>query len=381
MSEMPKYMQIVNWIKEKLETKELTAGSKIHSENELVSLFGVSRQTVRHAISVLENEGIVERLRGSGTYIKGPKPVEAQKHSNMRIAIMTTYVDEYIFPSMLKEMERLFSKSGYAIQIAFTHNTVEKERMILKGFLRSGAIDGIVAETTKSGLPNPNLDLYRQLKKRGIPIVFLNSYYRDLEAIHVSMDDVMAGRLVTEHLIQCGHRKIGGIFKSDDGQGHSRYKGYIDALMEEDIKVKGERISWMDTVDLHRMNQDMSRYLSRLMDCTACVCYNDEVANKLVGICKEAGILVPEQLSIVGIDNSDLAGYCEVPLTSANNPIIELAEAAAGTLLNMLAGSQNIESTELEPTLVIRNSVKMIDSMQPINEKEYRISERRRKDE
>lgn len=357
-----KYEEIVEWIQEKIDNGELVEGSKVYSENELVAIFGVSRQTVRHAISVLENRGIVERRRGSGTYIKGLENEVEPQERTMRIAIITTYVDEYIFPGMLKEMERSLSREGYNLQIAFTHNTIEKERMILKNFLNGDAIDGIIAETTKSGLPNPNLELYRKLMEKGIPIVFINSYYKELDAPHVSLNDVAAGKMVTEHLLQCGHRKIAGIFKSDDGQGHSRYSGYIKALMDKEIKARGERITWIDTIDLRRMKEDAKRYLYRIKDCTACVCYNDEVANKLVGICKEAGIRIPEDMSIVGIDNSDLAGYCEVPLTSANNPIKELAIAAATTLLNMLDG-EVMESVELEPTLVIRNSVRIVNGI------------------
>lgn len=358
--EKAKYEEIADSIMEEVRTGTLRPGEKIYSENELVSLFGVSRQTVRHAVSVLEQRGIVIRKRGSGTYISGAAGKEEKPGRTMRIAIMTTYVDEYIFPSMLKEMEGRLSRAGYALQIAFTHNTVEKERMILRGFLKEGTVDGIIAEPTKSGLPNPNLEIYRELERKNIPVLFLNSSYPELEAVHVSLDDYLAGKMVTEHLLQCGHRKIAGIFKSDDGQGHKRYAGYMDALMEQEIKVKGTRIAWFDTCELKEMKEDAGRYLRRISDCTACVCYNDEVASQLVGICKEAGIRIPEDLSIVGIDNSDLAGRCEIPLTSAQNPVKELAGIAAARMLEMLQGVHGEESVELKPELVIRKSVRML---------------------
>lgn len=353
-----KYAKIIEMIKTKIEAGELPPGSKVYSENELVSIFCVSRQTVRHAISVLEEEGIVERRRGSGTYIKGGR--EEKKKRTMRIAIITTYVDEYIFPNMVTEMEHRLSKEGYTMQITFTHNAIEKERRILKTFLRENNIDGIIAETTKSGLPNPNLDLYRQLKKKGIKIVFINSFYPMLNIPHACMDDVMAGRMVTEHLLQCGHQRIGGIFKNDDDQGHQRYKGYIEALMEHGVTIRDERVAWIDTWDIKETIEYPGRILSRLKNCTACVCYNDEVALKLMGLCIGEGIKIPEELSIIGIDNSDLARFCEVPLTSANNPLKDVVEAAVTILLKLLNGNKDAKSIELEPVLVIRNSVKMI---------------------
>lgn len=353
-----KYEEIADRIISEIEQGKLKPGERIYSENELVSLFQVSRQTARHAVSVLEARGVVRRVRGSGTYIRGQ--AEAKRGRTMRIAVMTTYVDEYIFPSMLREMESRLSREGYTLQISFTYNAVEKERMILKGFLREDSVDGIIAEPTKSGLPNPNLDIYRELQKRNVPVLFLNSYYPDLQGVHVSLDDYLAGRMVTEHLLQCGHRKIAGIFKSDDGQGHRRYAGYVDALMAGDIKVKGERIAWIDTCELREMQEDQGRYLRRLGGCTACVCYNDEVANQLVGICKGADIRIPEDLSIVGIDNSDLAGRCEIPFTSAQNPVKELAGLAAAGMLQMLEGVEPAESVELKPEMIVRKSVRIL---------------------
>ena len=182
--EKAKYEEIADRIISEMEQGKLKPGERIYSENELVSLFQVSRQTARHAVSVLEARGVVRRVRGSGTYIRGQeKQVEAKRSRTMRIAVMTTYVDEYIFPSMLREMETRLSRGGYTLQISFTYNAVEKERMILNGFLREDSVDGIIAEPTKSGLPNPNLDIYRELQKRKVPVLFLNSYYPGLQGV------------------------------------------------------------------------------------------------------------------------------------------------------------------------------------------------------
>ncbi|MDD2978417.1 MAG: GntR family transcriptional regulator [Hespellia sp.] len=358
-----KYEEIVRWMKKKIDGKELLAGQKIPSENELASIFSVSRQTVRHAISVIEDEGLVERRRGSGTYVRGMKRKDHFDKKTMRVAIVTTYVDEYIFPTMLKELERKFSKANYTIQIAFTHNTVEKERIILKNFLGRKVIDGIIAEPVKSGLPNPNLKLYEELEAKGIPIIFLNTFYLQLPMMHVCMDDKRAGQMATEHLLQCGHTRIAGIFKSDDGQGHRRYAGYMEALMERGIKIREDRITWIDTLDAKHMGEYAGPILNRLTNCTACVCYNDEIAVKLVGICKEAGIKIPEDLSIVGIDDSDLARLCEIPLTSVRNPIVDLAGITAEKMVRMLSGDTDLENVELEPSLVMRNSVQIVSSI------------------
>lgn len=358
--QLAKYEQIVKWVKERISSGEFRDGAKINSEHELVAMFHMSRQTVRHAISVLEQEGLVKRQRGSGTYIHIQDQERATK--TMRIALVTTYVDEYIFPPIIKEVEQALSREGYTLQISFTNNAIEKERYILKHILEHDALDGIIAEPTKSGLPNPNLALYRKIIQKGIPIIFINSYYRDLKAPHVSLNDKKAGKMVTQYLLECGHRKIAGIFKADDGQGHRRYAGYVDALLEADITVKGERIVWIDTEELRCLKEDAGRILKRLQGCTACVCYNDEVANKLTAICMEQGIKIPDELSIIGIDNSDLAKLCEVPLTSAENPVKELGKIAGREIMALIEGKELYENIELDTKIVARKSVKMMKS-------------------
>ena len=177
------------------------------------------------------------------------------------------------------------------------------------------------------------------------------------------MNDRKAGHLVTQHLLSCGHRNIAAIFKCDDGQGMLRYAGYMDALIEADIRIRGERVIWIDTDEQRNLGEDAGRILRRIRNCTACVCYNDEVANKLVAICLEQGMKVPQDISITGMDNSDLTTYCEVPLTSAINPINELGEKVAQAMLDVLAGKAVDKAIELEPKLEIRHSVRMVSEI------------------
>ena len=132
------------------------------------------------------------------------------------------------------------------------------------------------------------------------------------------------------------------------------------ALMDADIKVKGKQVVWIDSDEIAEMRDDCSRILKRIKGCTACVCYNDEVANKLVGICMDQGIRIPDDLSIVGIDNSDLSRFCEIPFTSADNPVQELGKIAAEMMIDKIQGIGDIETVELMPDLVMRNSVKVI---------------------
>ncbi len=357
---LPRYLELVNWIKDQIRMKALVPGQKIYSEHELSRMFQLSRQTVRHAISVLEHEGIVRREQGSGTYICDTRLADLEKRS--RIAVVTTYVDSYIFPKTIQGIESVLLEKGYTMQISFTNNQVEREKKILEEILERDEVAGIIMETTKSGLPNVNRALFLELISRKIPIIFINSFYPTLKIPHVSINDRMAGRKATAYLIAMGHTKIGGIFKLDDGQGHLRYAGYVDAMNTAGFPVCDTNIVWIDTEDVKHLEKSREKILERFRGCTALICYNDEVAFSLTKLFKQENIHVPEDLSLVSIDDSELAVSGEVFLSSIKHPMEKLGEKAADNLTKLMRDPNFKASFEFDIDIVKRKSVSKIQS-------------------
>lgn len=357
-NDIPKYLELVNWIQEQIRGKKLVPGQKMYSENMLSDMFGVSRQTVRHAVSVLEHDGIIRRIQGSGTYLNDDRLADLARRK--RVSVITTYVDSYIFPKTIQGMEDTFQREGYSVQLAFTNNQNIKERAILEELIARDEVAGIIVEPTKSGLPNPNMALYQEIRKRRIPTLFINSYYPQLKIPHVSMNDRMAGRKLTKHLISMGHRRIGGIFKHDDGQGRLRYAGYLDALMDAGICVDDAQIVWIDTEDVKHLDRLSVKIQECFSDCTAVLCYNDEVAVGLLDVLRGVGIQVPGDISVVGVDDSDLSVMGNVKITSARHPMERLGMRAAENLLHMMKEPSFDGNYEFDAEIMYRDSVKKI---------------------
>ncbi|MCC8098026.1 MAG: GntR family transcriptional regulator [Eubacterium sp.] len=170
---IPKYQIITDWITEQIEKGAFSFRAKLPSENELAKKFNMSRQTVRHAIDILEFNKVVVRVKGSGTYLNKQGRVKREK-SNKNIAVVSTYIDNYVFPPILGGIERILSDRGYTIQIAFTENKAFKEREVLQGLAENENIDGLIIEPAKSALPNINIDLYDKLEEKHIPVLLFN---------------------------------------------------------------------------------------------------------------------------------------------------------------------------------------------------------------
>ncbi len=357
----PKYRKIIEWVHENINNGKLQYGDKMSSENELSAMFGLSRQTVRHAVDILEQEGVVRRIQGSGTYI-GCNQRQNRQEKYMNIAVISSFVDSYIFPATLKGIEDVLMKNGYMTQVSFTNDSVARERLILEHLINKDNIDGLIVEPSKSALPNPNLHYYQLLKERHIPILFFNAKYQQLDLPCVSLDDRKLTYKAVRYLIDRGHKKIGGLFKLDDGQGHLRYSGYLEALNEAGIQMEDRRVVWVDSEDvmnLERYKFD-SLFQDRINDCTALMCYNDEVAYQTAAYCNKNGIRIPEDLSLISIDNSDLADLADTPFTSYPHPKEQLGRKAAENLLAMIDNPGFAADYLFDAEPVIRNSIRLL---------------------
>lgn len=337
-----KYADLAAKLREEIQSGVYAAGQKLPSENELTALTGYSRQTVRQAMGLLEKDGLTDRVRGSGTYVRSGPTRRAVTHN---VAVVTTYIGEYIFPDILQGIDRVLSQNGYSPLLSATHNRMDTERQILTGLLDK-PIDGLIVEGTKTALPNPNLDLYRQFAAREMPVVFINGFYRDLkDPIYVVADDRAGGRSACELLLKQGHREIAGLFKSDDIQGHRRYQGYVEALRSAGVAVTDDRVLWYTTEDRDAIVATRVGELVR--DCTGLVCYNDEAA---IQVLRALGDRTP---ALASFDNSTVAQMLPIPFVSLSNPKERIGALAAEKLLRLLDGKEEASTIlpwNLEPS-------------------------------
>ena len=108
-----KYQQLAETLREQIPKLAKNGNQKLATEWELATIYNVSRQTVRRALSLLEEEGLIARRQGSGSYL-APNP---KRNVSRQIAVMTTFLDDYIFPSILRDAQNLFSQAGYTTLI------------------------------------------------------------------------------------------------------------------------------------------------------------------------------------------------------------------------------------------------------------------------
>lgn len=356
---LPKYLVLKNYIIEFIKSGDLKQDERVYSDYELASRFNVSRHTVRQAMSELVNEGWLYRVKGKGTFVANyaSKRVQENTAASGMIGVMTTYLDDYIFPSIIKGIDDSVNESNYSLVLSYTNNKIEKEAAGLSSMLQK-KIDGLIIEPTKSALPNPNVNMYQEFMASGIPIIFINGYYKDIDAPYVIEDDFMGGYIAAKHLVELGHKNIAAIFKVDDIQGHNRYKGFIKLCREKNLPINESAVIWISTEDVNFMfqHENDNAFLKRIGDCTAIMSYNDQISLKVIEIFKRNNIKVPEDISLISFDDSDLAEITDVKLTTVAHPKRELGKIAGKKLLELMRDNNRAVEEVIQPVLKIRNS-------------------------
>jgi GntR family transcriptional regulator, arabinose operon transcriptional repressor len=360
----PKYQVIIEDIKSKILSGDYSMGEQIPTESVMQETYGVSRHTVRKAILELSNEGFLRSEKGSGTYVSNQYQSKSSGASaNKTIGVITTYISDYIFPSIIRGIESRLNKDNYSLLLASTNNDVEQEKKALEMMLSYG-VDGLIVEPTKSNLYNPNISYYLSFKEQDVPFTMINAYYEELDVPFFCLDDVQSSYLATNELISKGHTQIGLIAKMDDLQGKYRMKGYIKALGEAKLRFQPEHILSFNTETKLDLYANLKEFLTENQDqMTALVCYNDEVGLEVVNVCRQLGISIPDKLSIIGQDNSYIAKNATINLTTLTHPQEQMGHDAADWIIKKLQGKKELPTeTYYQPVLVEGETIKELNA-------------------
>lgn len=365
-----KYNTVKNQIRSIILQGFVQPHQKIGSESELMKKYDVSRHTIRKAIDDLANEGWIYKKQGAGTFCAERSNVSQRTGNRTKnIAVITTYFSDYIFPTIIRGIEGYLSQNGYQITVFSTNNDPELEGKYLETVL-SQSFDGLIVEPTKSAIPNPNINYYLNIERLGIPYVMINACYEELEPVHIIMDDALGGKLQTSHLIDQGHRHILGFFKNDDTQGIKRMKGFIKAHREAGLPIAPQNIVTYttenrDSLPAEQLKEKLAVAKDQLP--TAIVCYNDQLAILLLDVLRDLNLSVPEDISLVGFDDSFLSVATEVKLTTIRHPQDELGTQAGKTIHQLIREKEDpsvpkeVRTVIYQPELIIRKSTRPLN--------------------
>ncbi|NMM64628.1 GntR family transcriptional regulator [Clostridium sp. P21] len=351
---------IIDWIN----TDKYKTHEKIPTESELMEMFNVSRHTIRKAIGDLVSKQYLYKKQGSGIYISDWTENRENLKNYKNVAVLTTHISNYIFPNIIKGMEDTLYSESYSLLLSSTNNNVMFENINLKNLL-AYEIDGLILEPTKSAYQSPNIGYLNNIISKNVPVVTINASYPEINVPSLRTDDFKGGKLATNHLISLGHKKLMGIFKVDDLQGINRMNGFIAECQENNISPSsGQILTYLSEEISSSLPSNIEHALKSEKKPTGIFCYNDEVAYIVLTIANKLNIKIPEELSIVGFDDSQLAVIMRPTLTSITHPKEQMGKDAANLIIKLINNNNHFEASDsilYDPQLIVRNSTSQVE--------------------
>ena len=274
-----------------------------------------------------------------------------RRTQSLTLGVIVPELENPVFAQFAQCLSTLLRQSGHSPILGTATAAGISEDEWIETQLDLG-VGGIIIVSGMHADTRASTERYVRLRGLGIPLVFVNGFVENIDAVFLSTDDVAAAALAVDHLAALGHRTIGLAV------GPERYvpvirktKGFLRAAEKANVEPLLEST-------LFTMEGGAAAAL-RLVErgATAVVCASDVMALGAVRACRAGGFEIPTDLSVVGFDDSAVAACAGPPLTSLRQPVPAISAAAVRLLLEELAGAGAPRQEFLfQPELIVRSS-------------------------
>lgn len=336
--------RVMNTLRERIVSGNYRDGEQLPPLRELSEELNSSYVMVSRAIRALKAEGLLETYPGRGTFISSAASQKALPGGGRRIA--------FIFADPAEN-----PREEYQLEL-FTH---------IQQLLRDAGYLDLALSCDESELEEPEMTagaiiihrsrLLPKFREKKIPVVYCSSNAAESYFSGVSPDFYAGSYLVTRHLIEAGHRKIGVVLTAEDDNRASfimRHQGYLDAMSDAGLSPVPP-VRWhakQSTAGLKELLISPGRP-------TALFVANDHMAVEVMEFCRELGIGIPSGLSICGLENMRSSQSSIPPLTTAGYNLKTLAAEAVSLLFALIDGrEQGAIHKKIPMTLESRNTVR-----------------------
>ncbi|AUV88774.1 substrate-binding domain-containing protein [Vibrio campbellii] len=329
---------------------------------DIAKLAGVSTSTVSHVINKTRfvSEEISERVNNAAKELNYYAPSALARSLKVNrtktIGMLVTTSTNPFFGEVVKGVERSCYHKGYSLILCNTEGDNERMRESINTLLQK-RVDGLILMC--SSLEGERIDVFERYPD--IPVVVMDWGPMLFTSDKIQDNSLRGGYLAAKYLIDCGHKEVGCITGPlIKHQAQMRYEGYKRAMLEAELEFNANWIVESD-FECEGGYQAFKKIVERGPLPSSIFVSNDMMAMGVINAANELGIQIPEQLSIIGYDDIHIAKFMSPSLTTIHQPKYRLGQAAVETLLRKLdEKSDEAQVVQLEPTLVERNSVRLL---------------------
>ncbi len=305
-------------------------GDFIGTEQALCRSSGISRVSVRRATDQLIREGLIERRPGKGLFVR-----DFDRATRMIQIVVPDLAFEQCI-QIARGAQEWGVERGFQVQVYDGHNRMDRDIAFLEQ-LQDSVVEGAIILSWH----HPRFtEAMLKLKQSGLPFVLVDEHSEHVEVSSVTADGHAGGLLVGNALVDLGHRSIGFIGNLVAGTVRSRLEGLRDAMGDRGLPFDRSLVMDLAVQPQEDWAQRIAQCTRQLLDRpdrpTAIFYSNDQVAAEGYRTIREMGLRVPQDVSIVGFDDSPLCQWLDPPLATVRQPAFEMGQTAMEMLLEML---------------------------------------------
>jgi DNA-binding LacI/PurR family transcriptional regulator len=282
------------------------------------------------------------------------RPIKLRGERARLVGLVLPELQNPIFPAFAEVVSGALAQQGFT-PVLYTQTIGGVSETDYVDLLLQQQISGVIFAGGLYAQEDARHDHYRRLSERRLPTVLINAAIDGLEFPRVVCDDAVAAEQAMGHLLSLGHTRIGFVLGPRDHVPSNR------KLAAARLCAARSGVTLDDSQVVHAMYslETAQPAATRLLrtGVTGIVCASDPMALGAIRAARRAGLRIPEDVSVVGYDDSALMNYTEPPLTTVRQPIEPMGRMAIQLLVAQIAGA-SVPNEELlfEPELVVRGS-------------------------
>lgn len=310
----------------------------------------ISRALQDHPRLRAETKARVRALAKEMGYVPSTVAKSLSTNHTWTIGMVVATISDPFMGRVVEGVEEIAVGVGFNVFLSTSQNKRRREIAVID-VLQQRRVDGIIVVASHL------FDHYRRYFDHiEVPVVMIDEQEPGGIIHSVAVDDFRGARLAVEYLLGLGHRRIGYVGVTNRPKSNQyRLKGYENALKSAGIILDPTLIFISNDLEDHARNGEASLEPLWAAGATAIFCYNDMTAIGVLSACYKRGLSVPDNLSVIGFDDIDMAAYTIPPLTTIHQPRLELGRRAMQMILNLLAG-QAPENQLISAELVVRQT-------------------------
>lgn len=330
---------------------EYSPDQLIPSEREISESCDLSRTTVRRAIQLLVNEGILYRIPGSGTYVGHNG---ASRSTEDILGLIVPSLANPHYGELANAIEREANIRGYQLLVGQSNYEKHSEANYLRRYAESLSVKGVLIVPNFQRL---SVEAYHFMKEQNTPFIFVSRSTDVIDADAVMPDRVHGAAEMVKYLIDLGHEQIAYV-RLVPPQLDSHMKGYLQALETAHLPKNPDLIISIEANPYEAGRRGAQILLERGAPFTAVFARNDVIALSVIQALKEAGLRVPEDVSVAGVDNIQATAHSDPPLTTLDDTLSETGRLSVSLLLDRVEGRYNGPSRQvtIRQSLLVRGS-------------------------